>query len=741
MRAGAPQARIVVDANEGWTAEAYAALAPALVALGVEMVEQPLPAGDDAALADMPRPLPVCADESCHDRASLAALAGRYDMVNIKLDKTGGLTEALALRDAARGGGLRRHGRLHGRLQPRDGAGGARRAGRRGRRPRRPAAARPRPRPSRCATTTGASIRRRPSSGGEMSRTVYVNGDWLPEEEATISVFDRGFLFADGVYEVTSVLDGRLVDFAGHLARLHRSLDALEMPAPVADDALLAIHREIVARNAVAEGMVYLQVTRGAADRDFAWPAAPTPSLVLFTQARPLVDSAAARDGIRVITVPDIRWGRRDIKTVQLLAPSMAKMAARKAGDDDAWMVEDGLVTEGDAPATPRSSPPTAGSSPAACRPRSCTASPAPRCCAWPRQAQLRVEERAFSVAEAAEAAEAFVTAASAFVTPVVEIDGRPLGDGRPGPVTRRLRETYIAEARRDGDLGAQGPHRARHSTGQSPGATPAQSSSPASHTSAKPSPVQAQRLASPQSPTPRPRSTASIPSPSSASAGPVSTAGSRVAPPRHVEHRRRQPVRPLDPEAVGPVVGAREVAGPPERRAAAEVEGHRLDARRSSHPPTPRPPPATPAPGRAPGSAAPPPPAPPARAATLAAGSSPGRASAVTVPIRHCRSSIISIAAVAPRSDTVDRLGLARARAPAGRRRASPGSAPPRSAAGTAARTQAPSASAGSSSGSNGSLPSTATRIVVPRAPRDRPAPARPPAPPPPRPPAAPRT
>ena len=146
VRAGAPHARIVVDANEGWTAETYAALAPALLALGVAMVEQPLPAADDAALADMPRPLPVCADESCHDRASLPALAGRYDMVNIKLDKTGGLTEALALRDAAHAAGLRCHGRLHGRLQPRDGAGGARRAGGRGRRPRRSAAARPRPR-------------------------------------------------------------------------------------------------------------------------------------------------------------------------------------------------------------------------------------------------------------------------------------------------------------------------------------------------------------------------------------------------------------------------------------------------------------------------------------------------------------------------------------------------------------------------------------------------------------------
>ena len=180
-----------------------------------------------------------------------------------------------------------------------------------------------------------------------MSRIVYVNGTYVPEEEAKISVFDRGFLFADGVYEVTSVLDGRLVDFPGHLARLHRSLAELEMPAPVSDAELEAIHRELVARNAVEEGMVYLQVTRGPADRDFAYPPEPVPSLVLFPQARPLVDTTNARTGIRVISLPDIRWQRRDIKTVQLLAPSMCKMMAKKAGKDDAWMVEDGFVTEG----------------------------------------------------------------------------------------------------------------------------------------------------------------------------------------------------------------------------------------------------------------------------------------------------------------------------------------------------------------------------------------------------------
>jgi D-alanine transaminase len=280
-----------------------------------------------------------------------------------------------------------------------------------------------------------------------MSRIVYVNGAYVPEEEAKVSVFDRGFLFADGVYEVTSVLDGRLVDFAGHLARLHRSLAELDMPVPATDDDLLAIHRELVARNTVEEGMVYLQVTRGAADRDFAYPPDPVPSLVLFTQARPLVDTPSARTGIKVIALPDIRWQRRDIKTVQLLASSMCKMMAKKAGRDDAWLVEDGFVTEG------TSSNAWIVTVAGALVTRNLSTSilhgiTRHAVMALAAEAQIRVEERPFTVEEAHAAAEAFITAASAFVTPVVEIDGKPLGDGTPGPLTRRLRELYIDAAR-----------------------------------------------------------------------------------------------------------------------------------------------------------------------------------------------------------------------------------------------------------------------------------------------------
>ncbi|WP_425093960.1 D-amino-acid transaminase [Tropicimonas sp. S265A] len=280
-----------------------------------------------------------------------------------------------------------------------------------------------------------------------MSRIVYVNGEYVPEEEAKISVFDRGFLFADGVYEVTSVLEGKLIDFEGHAKRLERSLSELEMPAPVTMDELLEIHRELVARNEVTEGMVYLQVTRGAADRDFAYPAEVKPSLVLFTQSKSIADTPVVQTGIRVISIPDARWGRRDIKTVQLLYPSMGKMMAKAAGVEDAWMVEDGAVTEG-----------TSNNAYIVTRDgtivtrhlgteilHGITRAAVLR---FAREAQMKVEERPFTIEEAQNAQEAFITSASTFVMPVVEVDGAQVGDGKPGPVATRLREIYLDESR-----------------------------------------------------------------------------------------------------------------------------------------------------------------------------------------------------------------------------------------------------------------------------------------------------
>jgi D-alanine transaminase len=281
-----------------------------------------------------------------------------------------------------------------------------------------------------------------------MSRTVYVNGDYLPEEDAKVSVFDRGFLFADGVYEVTSVLGGKLIDFAGHARRLQRSLDELEMANPLSEDEWLEAHRQLVARNDIDEGLIYLQVTRGAADRDFAYPKDATPTVVMFSQSKPgLADSPVAAKGIKVISIPDIRWGRRDIKTVQLLYPSMGKMAAKKAGVDDAWMIEDGQVTEG----TSNNAYIVKGNRIITRQLSTDILHGITRAAVlrFAREAQMEVEERPFTIDEAKEADEAFITSASTFVMPVVEIDGTTLGDGTPGRVSRRLREIYLDESRK----------------------------------------------------------------------------------------------------------------------------------------------------------------------------------------------------------------------------------------------------------------------------------------------------
>ena len=279
-----------------------------------------------------------------------------------------------------------------------------------------------------------------------MSRIVYVNGDFVPESEAQVSVFDRGFLFGDGVYEVSSVLEGGLVDNAAHLVRLERSLRELGMDSPATPEEIVHAQKELVARNGLDEGIVYLQITRGPADRDFAYPAEPKPTLVMFTQKKALVDSPLAARGITILTVPEVRWKRRDIKTVGLLAASMAKQAALDAGADDAWMVEDGFVTEGSS----NNAWIVTGDGVVVTRHlgneilHGITRAVVLR---LSRERQIAVQERPFTVEEAKGAAEAFITSASTFVLPVIGIDGETIGDGSPGPITRRLREIYIESA------------------------------------------------------------------------------------------------------------------------------------------------------------------------------------------------------------------------------------------------------------------------------------------------------
>lgn len=275
-----------------------------------------------------------------------------------------------------------------------------------------------------------------------MTRIVYLNGAWLAEADAKVSVFDRGFLFADAIYEVTAVIGGKLIDYHGHAARLQRSLSELGIACPLTDQALLDVHRDIVRRNGLDEGLIYLQISRGAADRDFAYPAKPEPTLVLFTQAKPVLNNPRNETGISIATVPDWRWERRDIKTVQLLYPSMAKMEAMRRGADDAWLVEDGLVTEGSAATAhiikPDGTLVTRGLSHALLHgiTRASIIDLA-------RGAGMTVEERGFSVEEAKTAAEAFITSATNFATSVIRIDDAVIGTGKPGPVATKLRGLY----------------------------------------------------------------------------------------------------------------------------------------------------------------------------------------------------------------------------------------------------------------------------------------------------------
>jgi D-alanine transaminase len=276
----------------------------------------------------------------------------------------------------------------------------------------------------------------------------YVNGAFVPLSEAKVSVLDRGFLFADGIYEVSAVLDGKLVDNASHLARLERSVGEISLALPESIERIIEIQKELIARNKLDAGLVYLEVTRGAdKGRDFAFPKGVTPTLILFTSVKDIVNAESAKKGIGVITVPDIRWARRDVKSVALLAQVLAKQAAAEAGAGEAWMIEDGKVTEG-------------GSSSAFILTQDdvivtrqngseilpgCTRKAVVKLA---EERQLRVEERAFSVDEALKAKEAFITSASSFVQAVVTIDGTTVADGKPGPMTNRLREIYIDFAR-----------------------------------------------------------------------------------------------------------------------------------------------------------------------------------------------------------------------------------------------------------------------------------------------------
>ena len=275
-----------------------------------------------------------------------------------------------------------------------------------------------------------------------MSRTVYVNGKYASEETAKISVFDRGFIFGDGVYEVVPVVTGKLVDSAYFLERLDRSLSELSIAWPCSRQEYLEIMQNLISRNSLKEGFVYSQVTRGIADRDFAFPVDTIPSLVAFTSEMNLLNNPLAESGITVTTSEDIRWKRRDIKSINLLAQCLAKQDAHSKNANEGWMVEDGFVTEGVS-----SSAYIIVEKKIITRPLSNSILPGIRRRTLIEIAEregIELEQRLFTIEEALEADEAFISSATTIILPVVSINGREIADGRPGEITGRLRKLYI---------------------------------------------------------------------------------------------------------------------------------------------------------------------------------------------------------------------------------------------------------------------------------------------------------
>ena len=280
-----------------------------------------------------------------------------------------------------------------------------------------------------------------------MGRTVYLNGQYMPEDDARISPFDRGFLFADGVYEVTPVVNGKLLDAERMMQRLENSLASLGLGWPMEPQAFLAMHEELIVRNKLREGMIYAQITRGVAERDFPFPPDAMPTVFAFPKRLDVVNNMRAETGVAVALVEELRWKRRDVKSVALLGQVLARQAAVERRAAEGWMVEDGLVTEGTASSAFIVKDGVIITSPLEVEGR-------PRILPGIRRAILLeiaeaegipVELKPFSPQEAQAADEAFMSAATFGLLPVVDIDGVTIGDGKPGPVSRKLRELYFA--------------------------------------------------------------------------------------------------------------------------------------------------------------------------------------------------------------------------------------------------------------------------------------------------------
>ena len=277
-------------------------------------------------------------------------------------------------------------------------------------------------------------------------RQVYINGEFKKEDEAKVSVFDRGLLFSDSLYEVTTVINGKLIDFNNHMKRLDRSMTELKFKKLLNHEDILAFHRKLIELNNLKEGMIYLQVTRGVADRSFDMPKDEIkPTVLAFTQEKIIIDSESAKNGIKVMTLDDMRWKRCDIKTTQLLYASMAKTEATEKGFDDAWMIRQGYITEGSSSNAwiikgkiimTRHSDNLILSG--------ITRDAIFKCA---KDLGYEVVTKNISLQDAQSAHEAFITSATACVMPVVKINASQIGDGKPGKFVTALREEYIKQA------------------------------------------------------------------------------------------------------------------------------------------------------------------------------------------------------------------------------------------------------------------------------------------------------
>jgi D-alanine transaminase len=277
-----------------------------------------------------------------------------------------------------------------------------------------------------------------------MNRTVYINGEYLLEDQAKISIFDRAVLFGDAIYEVVGVLDGKLIDFEAHMQRYQRSLGELNIPLPLNSDEILAAFRKLVELNQLEEGLIYMQVTRGEADRDFVWQEGLSPTVFMFTQHKLSAENKAADSGVSLKSVDDIRWKRRDIKSVNMLGQVLVKKVAADAGAYEALMIDsDGYITECGASSfyivkddllltRPLNNDILSGVTRQAL-------------VALCNSHGIRLVESKFRLNEALTADEAFISSASSYVLPVVQIDNHPIGNGQPGPLFLKLRDIYIA--------------------------------------------------------------------------------------------------------------------------------------------------------------------------------------------------------------------------------------------------------------------------------------------------------